>query len=245
MAIKKTRLDQILVEREFFESREKAQRAVLAGWVKVNGQVAHKASQPVASNAQIEIKQKQKYVSRGGEKLEAALQAFSFDVRGKTAVDLGASTGGFTDCLLQRGAKKVYAVDVGYGQIDTTLRKNPQVILMEKTNARNLTAKDFPEPIDFLTADLSFISLTKVLPAIASILPPGADGVLLIKPQFEAKREEVGKGGVVRDAAIHQRVIETISNEAKNLELEPRGVIPSPLLGPAGNKEFLLWIRKI
>lgn len=244
MASNKIRLDLALVERRLIESREKAQGAILAGWVFVDGQLARKAHQTVSPETQIEIKQKQKFVSRGGEKLEAALDHFKINVKDKIAADLGASTGGFTDCLLQRGAKKVYAVDVGYGQLAYALRQDPRVAVCEKQNARNLTYQDFPDPIEFLTADLSFISLTKVLPAIHSILIPGGEAVLLVKPQFESEKEEVEKGGVIRDPAIHERVVKKISGEAKNLGFIPKGSIPSPLLGPAGNREFLLWLEK-
>lgn len=217
----------------------------MAGWVLVNGQKALKPSQKITPDkVQIDILKKPKYVSRGGEKLESALNAFPIEIKNKTAADLGASTGGFTDCLLQHQARKVYAVDVGYGQLDFQLRKNPKVLTIEKQNARYLKREDFDDPVDLITADLSFISLKKVLPAIAEILIPGGETILLIKPQFEAKRSEVKKGGVVKDKEVHDRVIQEIRDEAEKVGLKPFGSVPSSIKGPSGNQEYLLYCRK-
>jgi len=238
------RLDQLLVDQGYFPSLDKAQRTILAGYVLVNDQTLFKPSQKIDPEASIQIKERPKFVSRGGEKLEGAFKTFPISVKGKCVVDLGSSTGGFTDCLLQYGAKKVFAVDVGYGLIDYKLRQNPNVICMEKKNARFLRQEDFDDPISFLTADLSFISLKKVLPAIASILQSGGEAILLVKPQFEAQREEVKKGGVVRDPKVHERVILEVTKEAEALGFSSKGCIPSPIKGPAGNQEFLLWLKQ-
>jgi 23S rRNA (cytidine1920-2'-O)/16S rRNA (cytidine1409-2'-O)-methyltransferase len=243
------RLDQAMVERGFCESREKAKRAVLAGQVKINGQLAHKPSDPVKPGDQITIVAPEKFVSRGGLKLEHALEHFHLDVSGQTALDLGASTGGFTDCLLQRGAAKVYAVDVGQGQLAWKLRQDSRVVVMEKTNARKLTPERFAAPfapVDFVVIDCSFISLTKIVPAAVALSGPSAKIVALIKPQFEAGRKEADEGaGVIRDPAIHERVL----RELKDFVTAQAGlkwiqVTESPLLGPAGNKEFLVLIEK-
>ncbi len=240
----KKRLDQFLTEEGYFPSREKAATSILAGWVFVNEERAIKASQKVSPDAVIRIKQKPPFVSRGGEKLAHAFKHFPISCQDLITADLGASTGGFTDCLLQNGAQKVYAVDVGYGQIDYKLREDPRVILMEKTNARYLTQKNFKEEIEFLTGDLSFISLKKILPAIALILKSEGTAVLLIKPQFEAKKEEVARGGVIRDDEIKERVIEEVEAESIRLGFTSKKVIASPLRGPAGNEEFLIWLVK-
>jgi 23S rRNA (cytidine1920-2'-O)/16S rRNA (cytidine1409-2'-O)-methyltransferase len=239
-----------LVERGLCESREKARRAVLAGQVRVNAQSARKPSDPVKPDDALTLDAGEKYVSRGGHKLEHALKQFQLDVAGRVALDLGASTGGFTDCLLQHGAARVYAVDVGRGQLAWKLRQDPRVIVMEKTNARLLTAAQFPPPFapaDMAVIDCSFISLRKILPAAVPLLKPDGQIVALIKPQFEAGKAEADKGrGVIRDAAIHERVLEELRKfVGEQSGLRWRNVVESPLLGPAGNKEFLVLIEKI
>ena len=241
------RLDQELVERGLCDSREKARRAIMAGQVRVNRQTARKPSDSVSADDELSLEEPEKYVSRGGHKLEHALTHFGIDVIGKTAIDLGASTGGFTDCLLQHGAKKVYAVDVGTGQLAWKLRRDPRVIVMEKTNARDLRPEHFPNPADIITADCSFISLQKILPAAVALLQPSGKIVALIKPQFEAGKAEADKGaGVITDPAVHERVLRELQAFAKvTLPLRWAGVTESPLLGPAGNKEFLVLLEKI
>ena len=241
----RARLDTELVARGLVESREKAQRLILAGAVRVNGQVAGKASDAVPVGAKLEITAGEKFVSRGGHKLEAGLDAFQINPTGKTCVDIGASTGGFTDCLLQRGAAKVHAVDVGKGQLAWKLREDPRVVVHDGCNARNLLPADIGEPVDMVTLDVSFISLKKVLPAAVALLPTGGLIVALIKPQFEAGRQDVGKGGVVRDAGVHERVTAEITGFGTGpLGLRLLGLIESPLLGPAGNKEFVVGFAK-
>ncbi len=244
----KNRLDVLLVERGLAESRAQAQRLIRAGLVRVEGQVADKPGTRVATNVEITLQARPRFVSRGGEKLEAALVRFGLDVTGAVAADVGASTGGFTDCLLQHGARRVYAIDVGYGQLDWRLRNDPRVVVMERTNARYL--EDLPEPVDVVTADVSFISLGLILPMVVRWFTPpspppvggGRGGVVaLIKPQFEAGRREVGKGGVVRDPEVHRRVLERVLGIAAGLDLCLCGLMPSPLRGPAGNVEFLAW----
>jgi 23S rRNA (cytidine1920-2'-O)/16S rRNA (cytidine1409-2'-O)-methyltransferase len=244
----KKRLDFLLVERGLAESRAQAQRLIRAGLVRVAGQVADKPGTRVAAGAEITLQARPRFVSRGGEKLDAALVRFGLDVAGVVAADVGASTGGFTDCLLQHGASRVYAIDVGYGQLAWRLRNDPRVVVMERTNARYL--ESLPEPVDLVTADVSFISLGLILPAAVRWLTPpspspvGGDrgGVIaLIKPQFEAGRREVGRGGVVRDPGVHQLVLEQVLDIAAGLGLGLRGLMPSPLRGPAGNVEFLGW----
>lgn len=238
--MKAQRLDLALVERGLAESREKAQRLILAGKVRVNGQPATKAGAGVAADAALAVEAPERFVSRGGEKLEAALAAFPVSVAGRLCLDAGASTGGFTDCLLQRGAARVYAVDVGRGQLHEKIRTDPRVIVHDQINARLIEPSLFPEPPTFACVDVSFISLAKVLPAICRCLARPADLVTLIKPQFEAGREQVGRGGVVRDPAVHEQVIDRLRAFGVNeLGLRWCGVIPSPLLGPAGNREFL------
>ena len=243
------RLDQMLVERGLCASREKAKRAVMAGQVRVNGQVARKASDPARGTDAVELTGAEKFVSRGGHKLEHALAHFQIDVAGVTALDLGASTGGFTDCLLQRGAARVFAVDVGQGQLAWKLRQNARVVVMEKTNARTLTATQFPTPFggaDLVVIDCSFISLRKILPAAVALVKPFGKVVALIKPQFEAGKEEADRGaGVIRDPAVHARVLQELEQfVAGRPEVAWHGVVESPLLGPAGNKEFLVLIEK-
>jgi 23S rRNA (cytidine1920-2'-O)/16S rRNA (cytidine1409-2'-O)-methyltransferase len=241
----RVRLDTHLVARGLAESREKAKRLILAGAVRVGGDLAHKPSDLVEENASLVVEAAEKYASRGGYKLEAALDAFDISCTGLVCADLGASTGGFTDCLLQRGAARVHAVDVGKGQLDWKLRRNPRVIVHDELNARHLTAAALGETVDLATIDVSFISLTKVLPAAVSLVNAGGTLIALIKPQFEAGRKFVKKGGVVRDSQVHEAVKRDIQEFAtKTLGLTPVGIVESPLLGPAGNKEFLIILRK-
>jgi len=241
---KKSRLDRLLVEKGLIESREKAKALILAGNVLVNGTRTNKAGTLVKSDASLEVLQKIPYASRGGLKLEAALRNFNIEVRDKTAMDVGASTGGFTDCLLQRGIKKVYAVDVGYGQLAWKLRNNPRVILLEKTNIRYLKKDVVPTKIDIATIDVSFISLLKVIPKVMEFLASAGEIVALIKPQFEVTKREVGKGGVVKDEAKRLEVLEKITKEVKNMGLIVKGVIKSPLLGPKGNTEYFIYLKQ-
>lgn len=243
------RLDQALVERGICESREKAKRAIMAGQALVNGQPARKASDSVSAADQLALAAPEKFVSRGGHKLDHALKHFHVTATGSTAIDLGASTGGFTDCLLQAGATKVYAVDVGHGQLAWKLRQDPRVVVMEKTNARHLTPAHMPPPftlVDLVVIDCSFISLQKILPPAVALLQPTGKILALIKPQFEAGKAEVDKGaGVITDASIHDRVIRELETFVNSeVQLQWRGVTESPLLGPAGNKEFLVLIEK-
>jgi 23S rRNA (cytidine1920-2'-O)/16S rRNA (cytidine1409-2'-O)-methyltransferase len=239
------RIDTQLVARGLAESREKAKRFILAGAVRINGQLARKPSDLVAEDAVLLVEAAEKYASRGGFKLEAALDALSISCRGLICADLGASTGGFTDCLLQREAARVHAVDVGKGQLNWRLRRDARVVVHDGINARNLTVATIGEPVDLATIDVSFISLTKVLPAAVGILKAGGTLVALIKPQFEAGKKLVKKGGVVRDSQVHEAVTKMIQDFAiETLGLTLRGMITSPLLGPAGNKEFLIALRK-
>jgi 23S rRNA (cytidine1920-2'-O)/16S rRNA (cytidine1409-2'-O)-methyltransferase len=244
-----TRLDQALVERGLCESRERAKRAILAGQVRINAQAAHKASDSVKPDDQLTLDTGEKYVSRGGHKLEQALRHFQLDVTGLTALDLGASTGGFTDCLLQHGVAKIFAVDVGRGQLAWKLRHDPRVVVMEKTNARHLTAAQFPRPFspaDLAVIDCSFISLRNILPAAIALLRADGKIVALIKPQFEAGKAEADKGrGVISDPAVHERVLGELQEFVRTQSgLRWQGVVESPLLGPAGNLEFLALIEK-
>jgi 23S rRNA (cytidine1920-2'-O)/16S rRNA (cytidine1409-2'-O)-methyltransferase len=238
----KARLDALLVERGLAESREKAQALVLAGEVDVGGRLAAKPGQLVASDAELAVRARPPYVGRGGLKLERALDTFSLDVRGLVVVDVGASTGGFTDCLLQRGAARVYAIDVGQNQLDWRLRSDPRVVVMERTNVRFLSG--LPETPGALVADVSFISLKLALPPVVRLLPPSGWVVALVKPQFEAGRELVGKGGVVRDPAVHRLVLGDVLAWAVEVGLSVRGAIPSPIRGPAGNVEFLAYFAR-
>ena len=242
-----TRLDQALVEHGLCDSRERAKRLVLAGAVRINGQSAHKPSDSVKLGDELTVEAPEKFVSRGGHKLEHALEHFQLNVAGLTAIDLGASTGGFTDCLLQRGAHKVFAVDVGQGQLAWKLRQDPRVVVMEKTNARFLKPESFATPADLVVVDCSFISLKKILPPAVPLLKADGKIVALIKPQFEAGKAEADKGrGVITDAAVHDRVLAELQEfVAAQAGLCWRGVIESPLLGPAGNKEFLTLIEKV
>lgn len=244
-----TRLDSALVERGLYESREKAKRAIMAGQVIVNGQAARKPSDGIKPEDVLALAAVEKYVGRGGLKLEHALQEFGLSVAGAQVLDLGASTGGFTDCLLQAGAKRVFAVDVGQGQLAWKLRRDQRVVVMEKTNARQLTPAHFPQPFtafDVAVMDCSFISVRKILPPAVALLRPGGKIVALIKPQFEAGKREVDRGaGVIRDPAIHDRVVRELNEfVAAQPGLIWRQVTESPLLGPAGNKEFLVLIEK-
>lgn len=239
---KRLRLDAALLELGLVESRAAAQRLILAGEVRVDGEPAAKASQLVAADARLEVLRPPPYVSRGGEKLEPALSGFGLDVTGKVCADVGASTGGFTDCLLQHGAARVFAIDVGRGILHWRLRQDPRVTVMERTNVRYLA--DLEVPIQVATIDVAFISLRLVLPVVVRWLVPAGDVVALVKPQFEAGRRLVGKGGVVRDPAVHRRVLQTIAATMKELDLGVQGVIRSPLRGPKGNVEFLMWAVK-
>ncbi len=244
------RLDQALVERGLCPSREKARRAVLAGEVRVNGQLAAKASQTVRPADAVELRAPERYVSRGGHKLEHALRHFVLDVTGGTAVDLGASTGGFTDCLLQHGAARVFAVDVGQGQLAWKLRQDARVVVMERTNARHLAPERMPPTFasaDYVVVDCSFISLRLILPAAVALLRDSGKLVALVKPQFEAGKAEADKGaGVITDPAVHARVLAELQAFVATLPgLVWRGVTESPILGPAGNKEFLALIEKV
>jgi len=241
---KKIRLDQLLVARGFFPSREQARRAILAGQVSVATRIADKPSELLDAQTALAVKPMRKYVGRGALKLEPALQHFDIDLRGKTALDIGASTGGFTDCMLQRGAEKVYAVDVGYGQLDWKLRNDPRVIVLEKINARFLTHDHVPESVDICVIDVSFISLTLILPNALALLKP--DGVILalIKPQFELQRAEVGKGGIVRDARLHQKAQDKIVAFVNDMGHVVAGIAPAGIKGADGNQEFFACIRK-
>jgi 23S rRNA (cytidine1920-2'-O)/16S rRNA (cytidine1409-2'-O)-methyltransferase len=236
---RKVRLDLLLVERGLVESRSLAQRLIRAGEVQVDGQLVDKPGADVAEDADISLKAKPRFVSRGGEKLAAALERFPVSVVGQVVADIGASTGGFTDCLLQHGAAKVYAIDVGYGQLAWELRQDARVVVMERVNARYLAT--LPEPVDVIVSDVSFISLRIIYATAIHWLKPGGTVISLIKPQFEAGRERVGKGGVVRDPAVHRQVLETVTADMTALGLVLRGLMVSPLRGPAGNVEFLGW----
>ena len=236
----RSRLDVALVARGLAESREKAQSLIVAGLVSVDGRPAQKSAELIGPDAALAVETSDGFVSRGGEKLEHALATFSIAVDGLVCLDAGASTGGFTDVLLRRGAERVYAVDVGHGQLDWRLRGDPRVVVMERTNVRTLEA--LPEPIDAAVADVSFISLRLVLPTIGRLARPGAPIVVLVKPQFEAGKDQVPRGGVVRDPATHRRVLLDLWVWALAHGLTPSGLTPSPIRGPAGNVEFLLWL---
>ena len=242
--LKKVRLDKLLSERGLVESREKAKAIILGGNVFVNGVIVDKAGALVKPDVVLDVKSRLPYVSRGGLKLEHALKEFDMDVRGKIAMDVGASTGGFTDCLLQNGTKKVYAIDVGYGQFDWTLRGNERIVLLEKTNIRYLDGDPVPDPIDIATIDVSFISLLKVIPNVLDFLIPNGEIIALIKPQFETGRENVGKGGVVKDENRQLEVIERIKTESEKMGLEVKGVTKSPIKGAKGNVEYFIYLRK-
>lgn len=242
---KKIRLDALLVERELAASRSQARALILAGKVLLNGSPATKAGAGVDPDSALELRAGEvRYVSRGGEKLEEALKGFAIDARNVVALDIGASTGGFTDCLLHQGAKRVFAVDVGYGQLAWKLRQDHRVVNLERTNARYLKAEDIGEPIDLAVIDVSFISLELVLPPALQTLREGGRIVALIKPQFEVGKGEVGKGGVVRDAAKHEKVLLKIASFASTLGLTVEGFVKSPIKGPKGNTEFFIHLRK-
>jgi 23S rRNA (cytidine1920-2'-O)/16S rRNA (cytidine1409-2'-O)-methyltransferase len=244
----KTRLDVLLVERGLVASRERARALILAGDVRIDGRPATKAGAPVAADAEITLAvPDHPYVGRGGLKLAHALDAFAIAVADRVALDIGASTGGFTDVLLQRGAARVVALDVGHGQLDWKIRSDPRVAVIERLNARALTPADLPDGLrafDVVTVDVSFISLRHILPVIPPLLRERADVVVLVKPQFEAHRGEVGKGGVIRDDLVHARVVEEVAAVADTLGLNREGVIPSPVAGMEGNREFLMHLRQ-
>ena len=235
----KQRIDQLLVDRGLADSRQKAQALILAGNVMVNGQKAGKAGQAVRADSAVELLDQLPYVSRGGFKLAAALDHFLIDPTGKTCLDIGASTGGFTDCLLQRGAARVYAIDVGASQLDWRLRTDPRVVVRDHTNARYLQPGDIPEPCSLAVCDVSFISVTLILPAIPPLLNSDGEMVVLVKPQFEVGRDEVGKGGIVRDPGLHQAACEKVRAAVESLGYRVE-IIDSPILGAEGNREFLL-----
>ncbi len=234
------RLDVLLVERGLVDLRELGRRLIMAGEVLINGLPAVKPGERVSVDAELVLKARPRFVSRGGDKLAAALERFHVEPAGWVCADVGASTGGFTDCLLQAGAEKVYAIDVGHGQLAWKLRSDPRVVVMERVNVRYLA--DVPEPFQLVTIDVSFISLRLIFPVVHGWLAAGGQVIALIKPQFEAGRADVGKGGVVRDATIHGRVLDEVLSQARGAAYGVRGVIPSPLRGPAGNVEFLAWL---
>ena len=243
--VEKERLDVLLVQQGLATSRELAKAYIMAGNVYVDGQKEDKAGTKVAVNAALEVKGNQmKYVSRGGYKLEKAVDEFGISLDGKICLDIGASTGGFTDCMLQNGASKVYAIDVGYGQFAWKLRNDERVVCLEKTNVRYVTHEQVPDEGDFASIDVSFISLTKVLPAVLGVLGEKGQLVCLIKPQFEAGREKVGKKGVVRDINVHKEVIEMIANYVRAQNLGILGLSFSPIKGPEGNIEYLIYLDK-
>lgn len=241
----KDRLDVILVEKGFFTSREKAKAAIMAGIVYVDGQKSDKAGNTISREADIEVRGNTcPYVSRGGLKLEKAMELFNFDLEGTVCVDMGASTGGFTDCMLQKGAVKVYAIDVGYGQLDYKLRVDERVVNMEKTNIRYMDTALIEEPANCISIDVSFISLNLILPVAAKVLAEDGGVVALVKPQFEAGREQVGKKGIVRDKNVHREVIEKVIGYAGDVGLYPAGLTFSPVTGAKGNIEYLLYLTK-
>ena len=234
----------MLVAKGLAQSRQRSQAMIMAGKVLVNDRPVDKPGFYVSPGDTVELKGNDiPYVSRGGLKLEAALQKFQLDVTESICIDVGASTGGFTDCLLQRGAERVYAVDVGYGQLAWKLRQDPRVIVIERTNIRHMAADTIPAPVDLVTIDVSFISLKIVVPVIVKFLKPDASILALIKPQFEVGKSQVGKGGVVRNPELHQQVIEDLSDFFGSIKLTPQSVCPSPLLGPKGNHEFFIFLK--
>jgi 23S rRNA (cytidine1920-2'-O)/16S rRNA (cytidine1409-2'-O)-methyltransferase len=242
--MKAMRLDLLLVARGLFESREQAQRAVMAGAVSVDGRRVDKPGTAVAVEVRIDVAAREPFVSRAGRKLAAALDGFGIDPAGRVCLDVGASTGGFTDCLLQRGASRVYALDVGRGQLHASLRSDPRVVVLEGRNARYLAAGDVPEPVQLVTIDVSFISLRLVVPAVLPCLAPGGELVALIKPQFEAPRGSVGKGGILRDEALRHEVIAERGRDLVALGLELIEVMDSPVAGVGGNREALAHLRR-
>ena len=241
--MKLERVDVLLVEKGLCESREQAKRLILAGEVRIGDRVIDKPGQKLAEDAALEVREKPKFVGRGGIKLEGALEAFGINPTGWVCIDVGASTGGFTDCLLQHGAVKVHAVDVGTNQLVWKLRNDPRVVVKEQFNARHMVPEDIGEKVRLAVMDLSFISLTKVLPAVFSVLDDEGSVVCLIKPQFELDREDISKGGIVRDPALHERAVEKIRRfVVEECRREWRGLIASPITGTDGNQEFLAWI---
>lgn len=238
---RKVRADELVVRQGLAESRSRAKALILAGEIRAGDRAITKPAEMIDESLTLEVREKLPFVSRGGLKLDHALATFDIDVVGKVAADLGASTGGFTDCLLQRGAAKVYAIDVGYGQLDYRLRSDDRVVVMERVNARHLDT--LPEPVDIVCIDVSFISLRLILPVAKSLLRPGGFCVALIKPQFEAGRESVGKGGVVRDPRIRRQVVEHVAALANESGFGVRGLTRSPITGPAGNVEYLIWLE--
>ena len=241
----KKRLDLLLVERGFFDSREKAKAVIMSGCVYVNNQKADKPGTPYPEDVAVEVRGgEERYVSRGGYKLEKAMRVFPIDLTGKVTMDIGASTGGFTDCMLQNGAAKVYAVDVGYGQLAWKLRTDERVVNLERTNMRYVTDEQIPDKIEFFSADVAFISLRLILPAARAVCADGAQAVCLIKPQFEAGRESVGKNGVVRDREVHIRVVEEITEWCLENGFSVLGLDYSPIKGPQGNIEYLIYIKR-
>jgi len=238
------RLDQALVQRGFFPSRHQAQSAIMAGEVRIDGRVAAKASDSVQEGHEITVAPRSRYVGRGGIKLEGALAHFQVSCSGKVALDIGASTGGFTDCLLQHGTVKVFAVDVGHGQLAWKIRDDPRVITLEKMNARHLSQVEIPEPVDICVIDVSFISLTLILPKAFELLTP--DGVILalIKPQFELARADVGRGGIVRSPELHEKAQQKVAGFAENMGARVRGLVPSNITGTDGNQEFFICLQK-
>ncbi len=245
MAKKKSRLDILMVQKGLVSSRSKAQALIGAGRVKVDGKIEDKAGHGFPEHVNIEISRPlHPYVSRGGMKLAEALKRFEVELSGMVCMDVGASTGGFTDCMIQNGASRVYAIDVGYGQLDWSLRNNPDVIMLERTNIRYLAPAAVPEQVDFASIDTSFISLKLVIPAVVPFLKPGGKIIALIKPQFEVGRKYVGKKGIVRDPALHEKVIKELESFFSDLGLENSGVIQSPVKGARGNVEFLIFLKK-
>ncbi|PYK90053.1 MAG: TlyA family rRNA (cytidine-2'-O)-methyltransferase [Verrucomicrobia bacterium] len=241
---KKARIDQTLVERGFFASRERAQRAIMAGEVRVGDRVFAKAAELIEIDAPISIVQPPQFASRGALKLGGALDFFGVEVKGKTALDIGSSTGGFTDCLLQRGAAKLFAVDVGHGQLAWKLRNDPRVTVMEKVNARFLSRDDIPEVADLCVIDVSFISLTLILPRAFELIAPEGMILALIKPQFELQRKDVGRGGIVREPALHEKAQQKIVKFVEEANYHVVGLVPSTITGTDGNQEFFICIRK-
>jgi 23S rRNA (cytidine1920-2'-O)/16S rRNA (cytidine1409-2'-O)-methyltransferase len=243
-SVKKLRLDQVLVERKFYHSREQAQRAIMAGEVRIYEQIASKPSQLVAPDAQISTSAPPRFVGRGGLKLEGGIDYFELDVRDKIAADIGASTGGFTDCLLQCGARRVYAIDVGHGQLAWKIRSDPRVVVLEKANARTLSSSLITDAIDLCVIDVSFISLTLILPNAFALLRPNGVVLALIKPQFELERSAVGRGGIVRDPALHEEAKRKIISFIEKLGHEVSDVVPSVITGADGNQEFFVCAQK-
>lgn len=243
--VKKERLDVLLVKKKLVQSRERAKTTIMAGMVIVDGNKIDKAGTMVKENADIRVLGNQiPYVSRGGLKLEKAIKEFGVELKGKVTADIGASTGGFTDCMLQNGAVKVFAIDVGYGQLAWSLRTDERVVNMERTNVRNVTPEDIGQLIDLASIDVAFISLEKVLPAVKAMLKPDGQVVALIKPQFEAGKEKVGKKGVVRDPKVHLEVIHKVIDTAREMEFVTKELTFSPVKGPEGNIEYLVWLTK-